>query len=186
MSKIYLIAATKLALNCTKLNSGFVRYVFTRDDLIGRAVACPNHKSPIRNLHLNKDDARFRVLNVLAQTPDATQREIASRLGLSVSAVNYVLKALVEKGLVKVENFTASKNRFGYVYLLTPNGVAEKLRITGAFIQRKLAERQRIEAEIDEVLAAREAQTIWAGTNADITRPGEVQASTLAMPRLIR
>jgi DNA-binding MarR family transcriptional regulator len=64
---------------------------------------------------LNKDDTRFRVLNALAQTPDATQREIASRLGLSVSAVNYVVKVLVQKGLVKVDNFTASKNKFGCV-----------------------------------------------------------------------
>ena len=135
---------------------------------------------------MNKDDTRFRVLNALAQTPDATQREIASRLGLSVSAVNYVLKALVEKGQVKVENFTASKNKFGYVYLLTPAGVTEKLRLTGVFIQRKLAERQRIEAEIDEVLAAREAQTLWAGADAETARPGEVQVPTLARPGTVR
>ena len=157
-----------------------------RDDLIGRAVACPNHKSLNSNIRLNKDDTRFRVLNALAQTPDATQREIASRLGLSVSAVNYVLKALVEKGQVKVENFTASKNKFGYVYLLTPSGVTEKLRLTGAFIQRKLAGRQRIEAEIDEVLAAREAQTLWAETNEDTARQGEAQASMLARPETVR
>ena len=156
-----------------------------RDDLIGRAVAYPNQNSPISNLRLNKDDTRFRVLNALAQTPDATQREIASRLGLSVSAVNYVLKALVAKGLVKVENFTASKNKFGYVYLLTPNGAAEKLRLTGAFIQRKLAERQQIEAEIDEVLAAREAQTLRAGANADKAHSGEVQVPTLVRPGMV-
>jgi EPS-associated MarR family transcriptional regulator len=134
---------------------------------------------------LNKDDTRFRVLNALAQTPDATQREIASRLGLSVSAVNYVLKALVEKGMVKVENFTASKNKFGYVYLLTPTGVTEKLRLTGAFIQRKLAERQRIKAEIDEVLAAREVQTLWAGAEADAAHPGDELAPTPAGPRTV-
>ena len=114
------------------------------------------------------------------QTPDATQREIALRLGLSVSAVNYVLKALVEKGLVKVENFTASKNKFGYVYLLTPTGVAEKLRLTGAFIQRQIAERERIEIEIGEVLAARDAQTRWAGTDTNTAIPGKAQAPTVA------
>ena len=153
--------------------------------MIGPAVACPNQNSPISNLRLNKDDTRFRVLHALAQSPDATQREIASRLGVSVSAVNYVLKALVEKGQVKVENFTASKNKFGYVYLLTPAGVVEKLHLTGAFIQRKLAERQRIEAEIDEVLAAREADRLWAKTNADIAHPGKVSAPALAGPRTV-
>ena len=157
-----------------------------RDDLIGRAVACPDHKSLNSNRRLNKDDTRFRVLNALAQTPDATQREIASRLGLSVSAVNYVLKALVEKGQVKVENFTASKNKFGYVYLLTPTGVAEKLGLTGAFIQRKLAERQQIEAEINEVLAARDADRLWAETNADTASPSQEQAQMLARPSTVR
>lgn len=129
---------------------------------------------------MNKQDTRFRVLHALAKTPDATQREIALRLGLSVSAVNYVLKALVEKGLVKVENFTASKNKFGYVYLLTPTGVAEKLSLTGAFIQRKLAERERIEAEIDEVLVAREAQAHWAGTYTNTALPRQAQTPTVA------
>ena len=116
----------------------------------------------------------------MAKTPDATQREIALRLGLSVSAVNYVLKALVEKGLVKVENFTASKNKFGYVYLLTPTGVAERLSLTGAFIQRKLAERERIEAEISEVLAARETHTPLFGTDTNTALPGQAQAPTVA------
>ena len=122
----------------------------------------------------------------MAKTPDATQREIALRLGLSVSAVNYVLKALVEKGLVKVENFTASKNKFGYVYLLTPTGVAEKLSLTGAFIQRKLAERERIEAEIDEVLAAREAQAHWVGTDTNTALLGQAQTPTAARTRTVR
>ena len=116
----------------------------------------------------------------MAKTPDATQREIALRLGLSVSAVNYVLKALVEKGLVKVENFTASKNKFGYVYLLTPTGVAEKLSLTGAFIQRKLAERERIEAEISEVLAAREAHRRWVEIHTNAALPGQAQTPTVA------
>ena len=104
-------------------------------------------------------------------------------MGLSVSAVNYVLKALVEKGLVKVENFTASKNKFGYVYLLTPTGVAEKLSLTGAFIQRKLAERERIEAEIGEVLAVRQVQPLRSGTDLDVARSGEMQAPARARTR---
>ena len=107
-------------------------------------------------------------------------------MGLSVSAVNYVLKALVEKGLVKVENFTASKNKFGYVYLLTPNGIAEKLRLTGAFIERMLAERERIEAEIDEVMVAHEAQAHWAGTDTNTALPGQARPPTIARTRAVR
>lgn len=94
--------------------------------------------------------------------------------------MNYMLKALVEKGLVKVQNFTASKNKFGYVYLLTPTGVAEKLSLTGAFIQRKLAERERIEAEIGEVLAAREAHTRWVRTDTNTALPDQAQPPTVA------
>jgi EPS-associated MarR family transcriptional regulator len=132
---------------------------------------------------LNKDDTRFRVLHVLAQTPDATQRKIALRLGLSASAVNYVLKALVKKGQVKVENFRTSRNKFGYVYLLTPTGVAEKMSLTGAFIRRKLAERERIDAEIGEVLATRDAQTRWVGTDTNTALQGKAQTPTVARTR---
>ena len=92
---------------------------------------------------------------------------------------------LGENGLVKVENFTASKNKFGYVYLLTPTGVAEKLSLTGAFIQRKLAERERIEAEISEVLAACEAHTSWVGTDTNTALPLQAQTLTVARTRTV-
>lgn len=85
---------------------------------------------------------------MLHDNPDLTQREIAQRLGVSTSGLNYCLKALIEKGLVKVQNFNHSKNKFGYVYLLTPKGVAEKAYLTGRFLRRKMAEYEALRVEI--------------------------------------
>ena len=100
----------------------------------------------------NPDDTRFRVLRVLTRNPELTQREIAAQLGMSTSGLNYVLHALIDKGLVKVRNFAQSSNKLGYVYLLTPQGIAEKTQLTQGFITRKLAERAALEAEIREIL----------------------------------
>ena len=101
----------------------------------------------------NPDDTRFRVLRVLSRNPELTQREIAAQLGMSTSGLNYVLHALIDKGLVKVRNFAQSSNKLGYAYLLTPQGIAEKTQLTQGFIIRKLAERAALEAEIREILA---------------------------------
>ena len=101
----------------------------------------------------NPDDTRFRVLRVLTRNPELTQREIAAQLGMSTSGLNYVLHALIDKGLVKVRNFAQSSNKLGYAYLLTPRGIAEKSQLTQGFVARKLAERATLEAEIREILA---------------------------------
>ena len=101
----------------------------------------------------NPDDTRFRVLRVLTRNPELTQREIAAQLGMSTSGLNYVLHALIDKGLVKVRNFVQSSNKLGYAYLLTPQGIAEKTQLTQGFITRKLAERAALEAELREILA---------------------------------
>ncbi len=96
-----------------------------------------------------QEDTNFRVLQMLHDNPDLTQREIAQKLGVSTSGLNYCLKALIEKGLVKVENFNESKNKFGYVYLLTPQGAAEKALLTVSFLKRKMVEYKAIRAEIE-------------------------------------
>ena len=85
----------------------------------------------------------------MQENPDLTQRELAEKLGISVGGLNYCLKALMEKGLVKMKNFTNSKNKFGYVYVLTPTGMAEKAAITHRFLQRKMDEYEELKAEID-------------------------------------
>ena len=95
------------------------------------------------------DDVRFRVLRVLQDEPDLSQREIAVRLGVSLGAVNYCLRALTEKGQVKVRNFRSSDNKLRYAYILTPGGIAEKARLTGAFLARKVAEYEALRAEIE-------------------------------------
>lgn len=86
---------------------------------------------------------------MLQDNPDMTQREIAEKLGISTSGLNYCLKALIDKGWVKVQNFSQSKNKFGYIYVLTPLGLAEKSLLTGRFLKRKMVEYEIIKAEID-------------------------------------
>lgn len=103
--------------------------------------------APSRQARLQEDTA-FRVMRLLQDNPDLTQRELAQALGVSVGALNYCLKALIDKGWVKMHNFSQSKNKFGYVYLLTPRGVAEKAALTGRFLKRKLGEYDALKAEI--------------------------------------
>jgi EPS-associated MarR family transcriptional regulator len=96
-----------------------------------------------------QEDTYFRVMRILQENPDLTQRELAEKLGISVGGLNYCLKALMEKGLVKMKNFASSKNKFGYVYVLTPAGMAEKAGITHRFLQRKMDEYAALKMEIE-------------------------------------
>jgi len=96
-----------------------------------------------------QEDTYFRVMRILQENPDLTQRELAEKLGISVGGLNYCLKALMEKGMVKMKNFANSKNKFGYVYVLTPTGMAEKASITHRFLQRKMDEYEALKAEIE-------------------------------------
>ncbi len=91
------------------------------------------------------------MLRILQERPDVTQREIAQILGVSTSGMNYCLNALIDKGWVKVHNFSESKNKFGYVYLITPSGIAEKASLTGRFLLRKLKEYEEMRAEIESL-----------------------------------
>ena len=97
------------------------------------------------------EDVHFRVLRVLNDRPGLSQREIAHELGVSLGAVNYCLRALVEKGQIKVKNFRASDNKLRYAYVLTPGGIAQKAQLTGAFLKRKVAEYEALKAEIETV-----------------------------------
>ena len=97
------------------------------------------------------DDVRFRVLRVLQDEPDLSQREIAVRLGVSLGAVNYCLRALTEKGQVKVRNFRSSDNKLRYAYILTPRGIAQKAAMTKRFLVRKMDEYEALRAEIEEL-----------------------------------
>ena len=98
-----------------------------------------------------QEDTNFRVLRILQENPDLTQRELAEKLGVSVGGLNYCLKALMDKGWVKMQNFHQSKNKFKCVYLLTPQGVSERMALTSRFLQRKMAEYEALKAEIDSL-----------------------------------
>jgi EPS-associated MarR family transcriptional regulator len=125
-----------------------------------------------------QEDTYFRVLRILQDRPDVTQREIAQLLGVSTSGLNYCLNALIDKGWVKVHNFSESKNKFGYVYLLTPSGIAEKATLTGRFLQRKLLEYEAMRAEIESLRG--EGGDVISGSEvpagADIPRVNNIMA----------
>jgi EPS-associated MarR family transcriptional regulator len=95
-----------------------------------------------------QDDVQLRVMRRLEAEPDVNQRLLARELELSLGSVNYCLKALVAKGWVKIQNFSHSRNKLGYVYTLTPKGLSEKAALTSRFLKRKLDEYEKLKAEI--------------------------------------
>ena len=98
------------------------------------------------------DDAiRYRLLKLLHEQPRLTQRELAKAMGVSLGRVNFCLRALIEVGAVKANNFKNSANKSGYLYLLTTRGLEEKVRVTRRFLNRKLAEYDAIQREIAEL-----------------------------------
>lgn len=97
------------------------------------------------------DENRYKLLKLLDENPKMNQREIALALGLSLGKVNFCLKALVEKGWVKVSNFSRSPNKKAYVYLLTLRGIEEKARVTLDFLERKRKEYEMLSNEIEEL-----------------------------------
>jgi EPS-associated MarR family transcriptional regulator len=98
-----------------------------------------------------QEDTYFRIMRILQDNPDLTQRELADKLGMSVGGLNYCLNALIDKGFVKITNFSKSKNKFKYVYLLTPQGIAEKVALTSRFLRRKMEEYEALKIEIEEI-----------------------------------
>ena len=104
-----------------------------------------------------QDELRLRVMRVLEENPEASQRQIASELNVSLGGVNYCLKALVDRGLVKLGNFAKSDRKIGYAYFLTPEGMTEKAKITARFLKRKMAEYEQLQVEIEQLKAETQA-----------------------------
>ena len=98
-----------------------------------------------------QEDTHFRVLSLLEQNPDMSQRDLAKALGVSLGGVNYSLKALMERGMVKVQNFSRSERKLAYAYVLTPHGLAEKTKLTARFLKRKMDEYEALKSEIDSL-----------------------------------
>jgi Sugar-specific transcriptional regulator TrmB. len=97
------------------------------------------------------DEVRYRLLKHLAENPDATQREVARALGISVGKVNYCLQALIRKGWIKIRNFGNSRNKTAYVYILTAKGIEEKIDVTARFLRRKINEYETLKREIQKL-----------------------------------
>lgn len=97
------------------------------------------------------DEYRYRILKLLEADPGASQRKLADQLGISLGRVNFCLQALVDKGLIKANNFRNSANKRAYLYLLTPKGIEEKARVTVRFLKYKLAEYEAIKHELEEL-----------------------------------
>lgn len=98
-----------------------------------------------------QEDVRFRVLRLLHENPELSQRDLAKAVGISNGSAHYLLTALVEKGLIKIGNFTAAQDKRRYAYILTPKGIAEKAAITKRFLERKIQEYDALKAEIAEL-----------------------------------
>ncbi len=107
----------------------------------------------IKNLSLImiNQELEYRALKILEQQPDLTQRQLSKELGVSLGKTNYVLKSLIDVGWVKLDNFQRSDNKWGYAYLLTPKGVAEKAAITVRFLNRKKQEYDNLQREIAQL-----------------------------------
>ena len=118
------------------------------------AVACLKSSPPPLNKRISlQEDIQFQVLRRLYETPDVSQRTLAKELGISLGSINFCFQALVDKGWVKMQNFSQSKHKMGYVYLLTPAGIAEKSVLTARFLKRKLEEYETLRVEIEQLKA---------------------------------
>lgn len=104
-----------------------------------------------RRQSIGNEDIRYRVLRMLSEEPELSQRQIAERLGISLGAVNYCLRAFISAGLVKLSRFHESSDKRRYAYLLTPSGLGEKAMLTGQFLSRKIREQAELAAEIDAI-----------------------------------
>ena len=100
---------------------------------------------------MNNQDIRLDLLRKLESNHQLTQRELSREMGVSLGKVNYCMKKLTEKGLIKLTNFTHNPNKMGYAYLLTPSGIEEKSRLTFSFLKRKIVEYEILKKEINDL-----------------------------------
>jgi EPS-associated MarR family transcriptional regulator len=95
------------------------------------------------------NESQFKTLRELSSEGAITQRELSRRLGLSLGSINYIIRALMEKGYIKAQRFKNSNNKLGYIYILTPEGMKQKLRQTHIFMKRKLEEYEQLKQEVE-------------------------------------
>tara|TARA_B100000700_G_C14968496_1_gene820092 strand:+ start:1140 stop:1442 length:303 start_codon:yes stop_codon:yes gene_type:complete len=97
---------------------------------------------------MRDQEDHFDVLRKIQQKPESTQRELAEELGFSLGKLNYCLKALQSKGLIKIENFKKNPNKLNYFYVLTPKGIAQKTKLTLNYMKRKMKEYDELKKEL--------------------------------------
>ena len=95
----------------------------------------------------NKPD-NFEVLRTINKQPNLSQRKLADKLGFSLGKLNYIIKALKDKGLIKINNFSKNPNKLNYVYILTPKGISAKTKLTISFMKRKMAEYEELKDDL--------------------------------------
>ena len=108
---------------------------------------------------MSNDEIQLSVLRLLEQNPQLTQRQLSAELGVSLGKTHYIVKSLIDVGLVKLDNFQRSDNKWGYAYLLTPKGIKEKAAITVRFLARKQDEYRLLEREIEILKSEVDAET---------------------------
>ena len=108
---------------------------------------------------LNQKDIRLDLLRKLESSPECTQRELSKEMGVSLGKVNYCIRKLTEKGLIKITNFKQNPKKIGYAYLLTPKGIEEKSRLTFSFLKRKIIEYEVLKKEIKALKLESEEMT---------------------------
>ncbi|WP_368643561.1 MarR family EPS-associated transcriptional regulator [Castellaniella ginsengisoli] len=108
--------------------------------------------------NLLPQESHLKALRLLEANPDLSQRELAQALGISLGKTNYCVRALLDKGLIKMQNFRNSDNKLGYAYLLTPAGIAAKAELTHSFLKIKIREYENLKREIEQL--QRESQTV--------------------------
>lgn len=119
---------------------------FTASTCTATATAATDAATPDAALHL---EIHFKVLRLLQDKPDLSQRQMAKALGLSLGKTNFCVQALLQKGWLKLQNFSGNSNKQAYAYLLTPEGIASKAQLTTRFLQRKQQEYMLLQAEIE-------------------------------------
>ena len=99
---------------------------------------------------MEKNQDHFNILRKIQNKPESTQRELAHALGFSLGKLNYCLKALKNKGLVKISNFGKNPNKINYIYILTPKGITQKTKLTLNFMRLKMKEYEELKKEMNK------------------------------------
>jgi EPS-associated MarR family transcriptional regulator len=97
---------------------------------------------------MNFNEDHFQILRKIQKKPKSSQRELASELGISLGKLNYCIKALKKKGLIKINNFQNNTNKINYIYVLTPIGIKHRLKLTIIFMKKKMREYDELKSEI--------------------------------------